>query len=101
MSPIPWGAILTHGPTILSAARSLLASQSAKANERNRSLEARLEQLEQASVETARLVEQMAEQLQSVTLAQQEMQRRLRMALIVGAVAAVIAVGALLVALTT
>jgi len=101
MSPIPWAAILRHGPTILSAARSLLASQSAKANERNRSLEARLEQLEQASVETARLVEQMAEQLQSVTLAQQEMQRRLRMALIVGAVAAVIAVGALLVALTT
>lgn len=101
MSPIPWAAILRHGPTIVSAARSLLASQSAKANERNRSIEARLEQLEQASVETARLVEQMAEQLQSVTLAQQAMQRRLRMVLIVGAVAALIAVGALLVALTT
>jgi hypothetical protein len=101
MSPIPWGAILRHGPTILSAARSLLASQSATAHERNRSIDARLEQLEQASVETARLVEQMAEQLQSVTLAQQETQRRLRTTLIVGAVAAVIAVGALLVALTT
>jgi len=101
MSPIPWGAILTHGPAIVSAARSLLASQSTTAHERNRSIEARLEQLEKASVETARLVEQMAEQLQALTLAQQEMQRRLRMALIGSAVAAVIAVGALLVVLAT
>ena len=95
MSPIPWGAILRHGPVIVSAARSLLASQSTKAHERNRSIETRLDQLEKASVETARLVEQMAEQLQALTLAQQEMQRRLRIALIVGVVAAVIAVSAL------
>ena len=101
MSPIPWGAILTHGPAIVSAARSLLASQSTKAHDRNRSIEARLDQLEKASVETARLVEQMAEQLQALTLAQQEMQRRLRIALIVGAAAAVIAVGALLAVLAT
>ena len=101
MSPIPWGAILTHGPTILSAARSLLASQSATAHERNRSIDARLLELEKASVETARLVEQMAEQLQALTLAQQEMQRRLRTALIVGAVAAVLAIGALVYAAAT
>ena len=101
MSPIPWGAILRHGPVIVSAARSLLASQSTKAHERNRSIEARIEQLEKASVETARLVEQMAEQLQALTLAQQEMQRRLRIALIVGVVAAVIAVGALVAVLVT
>ena len=99
--PIPWGAILTHGPAIVSAARSLLASQSTKAHVRNRSIEARLEQLETASVETARLVEQMAEQLQALTLAQQEMQRRLRTALIIGAIAAVLAVGALVAVLAT
>ena len=101
MSPIPWGVILTHGPTILSAARSLLASQSATTHERNRSIDARLLELEKASVETARLVEQMAEQLQALTLAHQELQRRLRLALIVGAVAAVIAIGALVYAAAT
>ena len=101
MSPIPWGAILTHGPAIVSAARSLLASQSTKTHDRTRSIDARLEQLEKASVETARLVEQMAEQLQALTLAQQEMQRRLRLALIVGAAAAVVAIGALAYALST
>ena len=101
MSPIPWGALLTHGPAIVSAARSLLATQSTKAPERNRSLEARIDQLEKASLESARLLEEMAEQLQAVTLAQQEMQRRLRIALIVSVGAAVVAVGALAYALAT
>jgi hypothetical protein len=101
MSPIPWGAILTHGPSILSAARSLLATQSREASERHRTIEARLDQLEKASVESARLLEEMAEQLQALTLVQQEMQRRLRIAVIVGVVAAVVAVGALLYAIVT
>jgi len=101
MSPIPWGALLTHGPAIVSAARSLLASQSTKAHERNRSIEARLDQLEKASIESARLLEEVAEQLQALTLAQQEMQGRLRIAMIVGVVAAVVAVGALVYALAT
>ena len=101
MSPIPWGMLLTHGPAIVSAARSLLASQSTKAHDRTRSLEARLDQLEKASIEAARLLEEMAEQLQALTLAQQEMQRRLRIAVIVSVVAAVVAVGALAYALAT
>ena len=101
MSLIPWGAILTHGPALVSAARSLLASQSTKANERNRSIEARLDQLEKASIESARLLEELAEQLQALTLAQQEMQRRLRIAVIVGVAAAVLAIGALAYALST
>jgi CHASE3 domain sensor protein len=101
MSPIPWGAILTHGPALVSAARSLLASQSTKAGERNRSLEARLDQLEKASIESARLLEELAEQLQALTLAQQEMQRRLRIAVIAGVAAAVLAVGAFAYALST
>jgi hypothetical protein len=101
MSPIPWGAILTHGPAIVSAARSLLATQSREASERHRSIESRLDQLEKASVESARLLQEMAEQLQALTLAQQEMQRRLRIAVIVGVVAAVVAVGALVYAIVT
>ena|SRR4029079_11217527 len=99
MSPIPWTAILTHGPSVLSAARSLLASQSNQINERHRSLEARVEQLEKTSVETARLLQEVAEQLQALTLAQQDLQRRVRMALIVGIAAAALGVGALIVAL--
>jgi len=93
--------LLTHGPAIVSAARSLLASQSTKAHDRSRSLEARLDQLEKASIESARLLEEMAEQLQALTLAQQEMQRRLRIAMIVSVVAAVVAVAALAYALAT
>ncbi len=99
MSPIPWAAILTHGPTLVSAARSLLANQSSKINERHQSIEARLDQLEKASVETARLIQQMAEQQQALTLAQQDVQRRLRLALIVGSVAAAVGVGAAILAL--
>ena len=64
-------------------------------------MDARLEQLEKASVETARLVEQMAEQLQALTLAQQEMQRRLRIAVIIGVAAAAVAIGALVYAAVT
>ena len=100
MSPIPWGAILTHGPTIVAAARSLLATQSRKVDERHQTIDGRLDQLEKASVETARLLQEMAEQLQAVTAAQQELQRRLRLALIVGGVAAALSIGALLVAVT-
>jgi len=99
MSPIPWAAILTHGPSVLSAARSLLATQSNQINERHRSLEARVEQLEKTSVETARLLQEVAEQLQALTLAQQDLQRRLRIALTVGAVAGALAVGAMIAAL--
>ena len=72
-----------------------------KAGERNRSIEARLDQLEKASIESARLLEELAEQLQALTLAQQEMQRRLRIAVIVGVAAAVLAVGALAYAIST
>jgi hypothetical protein len=99
--PIPWGAILTHGPAIVSAARSLLANQSSTVNERHRSLEARFEQLEKASIDSAHLLEQMAEQLQALTLAQQEMQRRLRLALIASASAAIVAIAALVYVVVT
>jgi hypothetical protein len=101
MSPIPWGAILTHGPAIVSAARSLLANQSRKFDERNQSVDARIEGLEKASVESARLLQEMAEQLQALSLAQQEIQRRLRIGLIASIVAALLALSALAVTLAS
>jgi dsDNA-specific endonuclease/ATPase MutS2 len=94
MSPIPWGALLSHGPAIVSAARSLLTSQSKTVTDRHTSLEARVEQLEKTSMETARLLQEMAEQLQALTLAEQELQRRLRLALIVSGAATIIAISA-------
>ena len=99
MSPIPWAAILTHGPTLVAAARSLLADQSRKTTEHHRGIDARLDQLEKASVESARLLQQMAEQLQALTLAQQEAERRIRIVLIVGSVAAALSLAAVIVAI--
>ena len=100
MSPIPWAAILTHGPAIVSAARTLLAAQARKVDERHQTVDGRLDRLEKASVETARLLQEMAEQLQAITAAEQELQRRLRLTLIVTTVAAVLSVGALILSLT-
>ena len=100
MSPIPWAAILTHGPAVLAAARTLLATQSKKATDGTRNPDTRLDQLEKASVETARLLQELAEQMQALTLAQQALQRKLQVALIAGVVAAALAVIAVALALT-
>ena len=97
--PIPWTAILTHGPRIVAAAQALLATQTSKGKERHQNIEARLDQLEKGSVESARLLQAVAEQLQAITLAQQETQKRVRIALVFGAVATLLGVGALILAI--
>ena len=97
MSPIPWGAILTHGPTVLAAARSLLANQTRQSREQNQSVEAQIDRLEKASVELAQLLQQVAEQIQALTAAQQDLQRRLKLALIVAGLSAAVAVAAIIV----
>ena len=99
MSPIPWGAILTHGPTVLAAARSLLANQTRQARDQNQSVEAQIDQLEKASVESAQLLQQVAEQIQALTAAHQDLQRRLKLALTVAGVSAAVAVAAIIVAI--
>jgi type IV secretory pathway component VirB8 len=99
MSPIPWGAILTHGPTVLAAARSLLANQTRQARDQNQSVEAQIDQLEKASVESAQLLQQVAEQIQALTAVQQDLQRRLKLALIVAGISAAVAVAAIIVAI--
>ena len=98
MSPIPWAAILTHGPTVLAAARSLLANQTKQARAQHQSVDAQLDHLEKASVESARLLQEMAEQIQALTAAQQELQRRLKLALVAGFVAAALALTAAILA---
>ena len=99
--PIPWVAILTHGPRIVAAAQSLLATQTKTGNVRHQTIEKRLDQLENGSVESARLLQAMAEQLQAVTLAQQETQKRVRVAIVFGAVATVLGVAAVILAIVT
>jgi len=99
--PIPWAAILTHGPRLVAAAQSLLATQTKRGNERHQNTEARLDQLEKGSVESARLLQAMAEQLQALTLVQQKTQKRVRVALVVGAVATLLGVGAVILAIMT
>ena len=99
MSPIPWGAILTHGPTVLAAARSLLANQTRQARDQNQTIEVQIEHLERASVESAQLLQQLAEQIQALTAAQQDLQRRLRVIVITSVVAAALALTALAVTL--
>ena len=97
--PIPWAAILTHGPRLVAAAQALLAMQTSKGKERHQNIEARLDQLEKGSVESARLLKGIAEQLQAITLAQQETQKRVRIALVFGAVATLLGVGAVILAM--
>jgi hypothetical protein len=84
--PLPWAALLRHGPAIVSAAQALFATQSRKVNDRQQGIEARLEQLEKASVESARLLQEIAQQVQTLTLAEQELQKRVQLALILAGV---------------
>jgi hypothetical protein len=96
--PIPWRVILTHGPAIVSAAQSLFANQSKRANERQQGLDARLDQLEKASVESARLLQELAQQVQALTLAEQDLQKRVLLAVTVGAVGVLVGIAAAFVA---
>jgi hypothetical protein len=95
MSSIPWAAILTHGPAIISAAKRLLATTGAnESDKRRQTVEARLDTLEKASMESARLLQEIAEQVQALTIAQQLTARRATIAMVVSAVAAIVGIGA-------
>jgi hypothetical protein len=99
MSPIPWAAILKHGPVIVAAAKQLLATADAsRLHQRNQTIQARLDQLEKTSMESARLLREMAEQVQALTTAQEETERKYRIAIALGVVATVIGIGAGIVA---
>jgi hypothetical protein len=96
MSPIPWAAILSHGPTLVAAARRLLAT----AEEKSAAIDARLDQLQKVSQDSARLLQDMAQQLEVLAIAQRQLARKLWILLAVAAVASILAIGAILVALT-
>ena len=94
MSPIPWAAILAHGPTILDAAQRLFVKQS-RSDARQQSIETRLDQLEKASVESARLLQELAQQVQALTAVQRETARKAQIAFVVSCAAAALGIGAI------
>ena len=95
MSPIPWAAILTHGPSIVAAAKRLLVTAGADtSHKRHQPTDVRLNQLENASMESARLLQEMAQQLHALTIAHEQTARQMRIALTVAVIAIVVAIGA-------
>jgi hypothetical protein len=97
MSPIPWSTILTHGPAIVASAKRLLTDAS-EARERNNALDVRLDELQKASAESARLLHEIAQEIQALALAQQQAARRGRLAIILAVAATVISIAAVVLA---
>ena len=102
MSPpgIPWAAILTHGPTLVAAAKRLVETMGTnRLHETNPTMEARLDQLEKASLDSAQLLQQLAERVEVLAAAQARAARIGRIVIVISAAAAVIAIVAVFVAL--
>jgi hypothetical protein len=100
MSPIPWATILTHGPAIVMSARRLLATARAReGHESHHTLDARLNELEKASLESARLLQEMAQQIEAIANAQQDIARRVRIVMALAIVATIFASAATVLAL--
>ena|SRR5688572_4009265 len=96
MSPLPWAAILTHGPTIVASARRLLETVGTnQPHEKNQTMEARLDQLERASLDTARLLQELAERIEAVSAAQARAARRERIVIAISILAAVLAIASI------
>jgi hypothetical protein len=93
--PMPWTAMLRYGPTLVaSAARLLAAADSSKRREQNETITGRLDQLENTSAESARLLREVAEQIQVLAAAQEQTARKCRIAILLALAATVIGVGA-------
>jgi hypothetical protein len=95
-----WLGILRHAPAILAAAEALLArSKAGGTGDHLRSVDARLDELADASRASAAVVQEMAKQLHALAIAQQTAVRRMRIAIGVSAAAGVLAASALVIAL--
>ena len=96
MPRLPWAAILTHGPAVVAAAKRLVAGTD---HSKNQSIEARLDQLEKGSMDSVRLFQEIVQQVQALTSAQEQTARRVRIAIGVGATALVLGIGASILAM--
>jgi hypothetical protein len=96
---IPWATILKHAPAIIAAADALRTRVRAHdAGDRTRSVDARLAELEDESRASAQLTQDMAEQINALTLAHENAARTARRALALGIAALVLAVTAIILA---
>ena len=97
---IPWAAILKHAPSILAAADALLTRvRASDAGDRTRSVDARFAELEADSRASAQLTQEMAQQINALTLAHQSAARTARRGLALGIAALVLAIAAVILAI--
>ncbi len=97
---IPWVAILKHASTILAAADALRARVSANnAGDRTRDVDARLAELEDESRASAQLTQEMAQQINALTLAHESAARTARRGLALGITALVLAIAGVILAI--
>lgn len=95
-----WPLILKHAPAIIAAADALAARvRSGDAGASLRSIGDRVDALEGESDEAATLLQDVARQLNALTLAQQAAARRARTATILAVSAVAVAIGAGILAL--
>ena len=92
--PMPWTAMLRYGPTLVASAARLLAATDSSKRRENETITGRLDRLENASAESARLLREMAEQIQVLAAAQEQTARKCRIAILLALAATVIGVGA-------
>ena len=95
-----WFALLKHAPALLSGAEALLTrAKSARAGDQSRSVEARLDGLEESARGSATLIQDMAKQIHALALAQEAMATRLRAVIGISVAGMVVAVVALVIVL--
>jgi hypothetical protein len=94
-----WFAILRHAPSILSAAEALFyRAKTSRANDHTRSIEMRLDELAESSRASAELIQDMAKQLQALTMVHNATVRKVRVTIGISVAATAIAVAAVMMA---
>ena len=88
---IPWAAILKHAPVMLAAADALLVRARGSTERKSQGVDERLTSLEQRDRESAQLIQDMAQQIQALAVAQEGEVRRARIAFGVAIAAGVLA----------
>lgn len=95
---IPWSFLLRNSPLILAGAEALLTRLRSGEVQRDATDPAeRLTRLEESSTETANLLHQLAQQVNTLAAAQRATARRVQIALVAGLFAAVLSLIACLV----
>lgn len=96
----PWVAILKHAPTILAAANALRTRVSAThAGVSTSSVDARLAELEEESRASAQLTQDMAQQINALTLAHESAARTARRGLALAIAALALAIAGVILAI--